>query len=163
MNRFEIITLRAVEASDLDTFYVQQLDPEANRMAAFVSRDPTDRAAFDTHWAKILQSAQNINRTVVADGQIAGHIACYPQDGELEVTYWLGREFWGRGLATQALTQLLLLVATRPIFARAASDNLGSIRVLEKGGFKVIGTDKGYAHGRGGETEEYIFRLGADI
>jgi RimJ/RimL family protein N-acetyltransferase len=95
----------------------------------------------------------------VAGGQVAGYIACYPQDGHLEVTYWLGREFWGRGLATQALQQMLKLVATRPIFGRAATDNLGSIRVLQKCGFKIVGQDKGFAHGRGEETEESILRL----
>ena len=72
----------------------------------------------------------------MAEGQVAGHIACYPQEGELEVTYWLGREFWGRGLATQALNRMLHLVIGRPIFARVATDNIGSIRVLQKCGFK---------------------------
>jgi RimJ/RimL family protein N-acetyltransferase len=161
MHPIENITLRPIEPNDLDTLYQQQLDPEANWMAAFVSKDPTDRAAFDAHWAKILQSPQNINRTIVAEGQVVGHIACFPMEGELEITYWLGREFWGRGVATQALLKLLQLIPTRPIFGRAASDNPGSIRVMEKCGFKVIGTDKGFAHGRRGEIQETILRLDA--
>jgi RimJ/RimL family protein N-acetyltransferase len=98
MSRFESITLREVESSDLETFYQHQLDPEAIRMAAFVCEDPKDKVAFDAHWNKILNSSQNINRTIVAEGQVAGHIACYPHGENLEVTYWLGREFWGRGL-----------------------------------------------------------------
>jgi RimJ/RimL family protein N-acetyltransferase len=77
----------------------------------------------------------------------------------MEVTYWLGREFWGKGLATQALNKMLHLVAARPIFGRAATDNIGSIKVLQKCGFKIIGTDKGFANGRGQETEECILRL----
>jgi len=64
----------------------------------------------------------------VAEGQVAGHIACYPDGENLEVTYWLGRAFWGRGLATQALKKMLHLVVDRPIFARAATDNIGSIK-----------------------------------
>ncbi len=154
-----LIALREVETSDLEAFYRHQLDPEANRMAAFVGKDPTDRAAFDAHWAKILKSPRNINRTIVADGQVAGHVACFPDGDHLEVTYWLGREFWGRGVATEALKGMLRLVPARPIFARAATDNLGSVRVLQKCGFKIIGTDKGFANGRGEETEEYILRL----
>ena len=75
----------------------------------------------------------------------------------MEVTYWLGREFWGKGLATQALNRMLQLVVDRPIFARAAADNIGSIRVLEKCGFRIIGKNKDFANGRGEETEEYIF------
>lgn len=153
------ITIREVAPSDLDTLYVQQLDPEANWMAAFVGKQPRDRAAFDAHWAKILGSPQITQRTIVADGQVAGHVACFPLEGNLEVTYWLGREFWGRGIATEALRQLLQLVVARPIHARTATDNLGSLRVLQKCGFTITGRDKGFAHGRGAETEEYLLRL----
>jgi RimJ/RimL family protein N-acetyltransferase len=162
MSRFESITIREIESSDLQTFYEQQLNPEAIRMAAFVGKDPKDKVAFDAHWDKILNSSQNITRTILAEGQVAGHIACYPKEGELEVTYWLGREFWGRGLATQALNRMLHLVVDRPIFARAATDNIGSIRVLQKCGFKIIGQNKDFANGRGEETEEYILRLDPD-
>jgi RimJ/RimL family protein N-acetyltransferase len=153
------VTVREVVAADLDAFYAQQLDPEAIRMAAFVSQDRKNRPAFDAHWAKILGDARNTNRTILAEGRVAGHIACFPQEGQLEVTYWLGREFWGQGLATQALQQMLQLVTVRPIFGRAAKDNLGSIRVLQKCGFKIVGQDRGFAPGRGEETEEYILRL----
>jgi RimJ/RimL family protein N-acetyltransferase len=163
MNGYENVAIRDVESSDLPTFYEQQLDPEANRMAAFVSEDPKDRAAFDTHWAKILSSPRIIKRTIVAEGQVAGHISCYPDGDHLEVTYWLGREFWGKGLATQALHRMLLLVLDRPIFARAAADNTGSIRVLQKCGFKIIGRNKDYANGRGEDTEEFILRLDLDL
>jgi RimJ/RimL family protein N-acetyltransferase len=159
MSRFESITIREVEASDLEIFYQHQLDPEAIRMAAFVFRDPKDKVAFDAHWDKILNSPQNTNKTIVADGQVAGYIACYPDGEHMEVTYWLGREFWGRGLATQALTRMLDLVVERPIFGRVATDNIGSIRVLQKCGFKIIGKNKGFANGRSGDTEEYILRL----
>ena len=162
MSKFESITLREVEPSDLETFYQHQLDPEAIRMAAFIFRDPKDKVAFDAHWDKILKSSQNINRTIVADGQVAGYVACFPDGEHMEVTYWLGREFWGRGLATQALNKMLQLIVARPIFARAAADNIGSIRVLQKCGFKIIGNDKGFANGRGEETEECILRLDPD-
>ena len=159
MSGFESITIRKVEPSDLETFYVHQLDPEAIRMAAFVGRDPKDKTAFDAHWNKILNSSRITQRTIVAGGQVAGYIGCFPHGEDMEVTYWLGREFWGRGLATQALNRMLHLVVDRPIFARTAADNIGSIRVLQKCGFKIIGKNKGFAKGRGEETEEYILRL----
>ena len=159
MSALERITLREVASSDLDAFYAQQLDPEAIRMAAFVNPDRKERAAFDAHWDKILKAPRTTNRTIVAGGQVAGHIACYPQGEHLEVTYWLGREFWGRGVATQALHLMLQLIGDRPIFGRAATDNVGSIRVLQKCGFKIVGQDKGFAQGRGEETVEYILRL----
>lgn len=162
MNRFENNLLREVESADLEVFYEHQLDPEAIWMAAFVCADRKDKVVFSAHWKKILNSSQNTTRTIVADGQVVGHIACYPQGEDIEVTYWLGREFWGRGLATKALRQMLELVAARPIFGRAATDNLGSIRVLQKCGFQIIGNDKGFADGRGETTEEYILRLDPD-
>jgi len=90
MSRFESIAIREVESSDLETFYKHQLDPEAIRMAAFVCKDPKDKVAFDAYWDKILNSSQNTNRTIVAEGQVAGHIACYPHGENIEVTYWLG-------------------------------------------------------------------------
>ncbi len=159
MSEFDRITLREVEPSDLETFYAQQLDPEAIRMAAFVGKDRKDKAVFDAHWNKILSSSLNTNRTIVAGGQVAGYIACFPLGGNLEVTYWLGRKFWGKGVATQALERMLQLVTTRPISAQAAKDNIGSIRVLQKCGFKIVGESKGFAIGRGEDTEEYVFRL----
>jgi len=97
MSRFESVTIREVEAFDLETFYEHQLDPEAIRTAAFVGKDPKDKVAFDAHWDKVLNSPQNTTRTILAEGQVAGHIACYPDGEHLEVTYWLGREFWGKG------------------------------------------------------------------
>ena len=143
MSGFANISLREVESSDLETFYEHQLDPEAIRMAAFVSKEPRDKVAFAAHWEKVLSSPLITNRTIVAEGQVAGHIACYPDGENMEVTYWLGREFWGKGLATVALERMLQLVGNRPIFARAATDNLGSLRVLRKCGFQIIGTGDG--------------------
>lgn len=99
---------------------------------------------------------------ILAGGRDAGHIACYPPCEDREVTCWLGRKFWSRGVATEALRQLLRRVIARPILARAATDNLGSLRVLQKCGFKITGKDRGFAHGRGTDTEEYLLRLDHD-
>ena len=159
MNHPVTITLRNVEAADIPVFFEQQLDPVANRMAAFVSANSHDRAAFDARWKRILELPGVVNKTILQGGEVAGHIACYPQEGEWEITYWLGKEHWGQGVATQALKKLLQEVARRPLFARAAKDNAGSVRVLQKCGFRIIAEDKGFARGRGEETEEYIFRL----
>lgn len=155
------ITLREVVASDLDHFFVQMQDPEAVRMAAFTSKDPTDRTAFDAHWARVLAS-DAINRTVLADGEPVGHAAVYGQPQEREVTYWIGRDHWGRGIATAALRELLALVPERPVVARAAADNTGSVRVLEKCGFTVTGHDRGFANARGEEIDEVVLTLTDD-
>ena len=65
--------------------------------------------------------------------------------------YWIGREYWGRGVATAALRSLLEVIPERPLHPLVAAGNAGSIRVLEKCGFV-----------RDGEDEEgFVFRLDA--
>jgi RimJ/RimL family protein N-acetyltransferase len=130
--------LRNVLADDLPIFFEQQLDPVANQMAAFPARD---RDAFMAHWAKIMADESNILKTILYDDQVAGNIVSWEHSGEREVGYWLGREFWGKGIATQALILLLQQVTARPVYAYVAKYNLASIRVLEKCGFMI--TSKG--------------------
>ena len=158
------LLLRHVVENDLPSFFDFQLDPEANSMAAFIARDPTDREAFTAHWNKILAEPTNIIRTIVCDGQVVGSVSSYLNSGKPEVTYWIGRAHWGKGIATRALTAFLAKVnTTRPIYARVAKDNLGSRRVLEKCGFRVIGESKGFANARGREIEELHLELLADV
>ena len=83
MNNSVTITLRNVETSDISIFFEQQLDLEANRMAAFVRKDPHDRAAFDTHWKRIMDSTGIANKTILLGEEVVGDISCYPQEGEL--------------------------------------------------------------------------------
>ena len=153
------INLREVTDTDLPIFYSHQQDKEAVHMAAFTPKDPSDRAAFDAHWAKIRASDSVINRTVEVNGQVAGHVASFEMFGDREVTYWIDRKFWGQGVATAALRAFLELDATRPIHGRAAKDNIGSIRVLEKCGFVLIGEDKGFANARQQEIAEVVLKL----
>lgn len=153
------IELRNIVESDLPIFFEQQQDREANHMAAFTSGDPTDEDAFRAHWARIRDNKSIINRTITVDSAVAGHIASFKRDGEQEVTYWIGKPYWGRGVATKALMELLRLVSIRPLHARAAKDNVASLRVLEKCGFTIVGEDTGFANARGAETEEFILTL----
>ena len=93
---------------------------------------------------------------------MAGHVLSFEQFGEPEVSYWIGKEHWGKGLATEALSRFLSCVKTRPLYARAAKDNTASIRVLKKCGFKICGEDKGFSNARGEEVEEFILQLKGD-
>ncbi|MER6954786.1 MULTISPECIES: GNAT family N-acetyltransferase [unclassified Streptomyces] len=153
-----LIDLRRVHDSDLPVFYRQQNDPEALRMAAFTPQDPADRDAFDAHWEKIRASSA-VLRTILADGDVVGSAAVYGEPGEREVTYWVDRAYWGQGIATAALSALVVEVPERPLFARAAADNAGSLRVLEKCGFRATARAAGYANARGAEIEEIVLRL----
>ncbi len=92
------------------------------------------------------------------DGQVAGYLGSWEMEGKREVGYWLGREFWGKGIATEALSQFLGVVKTRPLWAHVVKHNVGSRRVLEKCGFKVTGDDK-YTNPANEEVKEFVFRL----
>ena len=150
------VRLRPVAAADLEIFFEQQLDLQANIMAAFTSKNVSDRAAFDTKWAKILADPGIAIRTVLAGGQVAGYVLHHSWFGDPEVTYWLGREFWGKGIATQALSNFLGQEKLRPLYGRVAKDNIASRRVMEKCGFVLIGEDKGFSNARGQEVDELI-------
>ncbi|MFE7705381.1 GNAT family N-acetyltransferase [Streptomyces sp. NPDC057486] len=153
------VTLREVRDSDLPLFFAYMSDPESVRTAAFTSEDPGDRPAFEAHWARILDSRTVVMRTVLADGKVVGNAGVYGSEGDRQVTYWIDRPHWGRGLATAALRALLEAVPERPLHARAAADNAGSVRVLQKCGFTVTGKDRGFAHARGELTDELLFTL----
>lgn len=145
--------------ADVLAFFEHQRDPVAVRMAAFTSDDPDDRAAYLVRWARLLADDSVVARTVVFDGEVVGHIARFVQFGEPEVTYWIASEHWGKGLATAALRLYLDSDPRRPLYARAAVDNVGSLRVLAKCGFVAVGEDVGFAEGRGENVEEFILRL----
>ena len=153
------IRLREVSEADLAIFFEQQMDSEANSMAAFTAKDPADRVAFTAKWQKILADEAIILRTILYGEQVAGHVVCHGWFGDPEVSYWLGKEFWSRGIATAALTLFLDVVQIRPLYAQAAKDNVASIRVLEKCGFAVCGEDRGFANARGEVVEEVVLCL----
>ena len=127
------VRLRRVEDQDLDVLFEHQADPQAVAMAAFPARD---KEQFEAHWAKIRADDTLVVRTIVADGMVAGNIGSWPADGQQLLGYWVGREYWGRGVATQALALLVDEVSVRPLYAHVVVHNVGSIRVLEKCGFR---------------------------
>ncbi len=143
------VLLREVSEADLPIFFAQQLDPEATQMAAFPARD---EAAFMAHWAKIRQNEQAITRTILFDGAVAGNIGSFEQDGQRQVGYWLGREYWARGVASKALAAFLAQLATRPLYAHVVKHNVASQRVLQKCGFALLPEE---------EDDEFIFILEA--
>ncbi|MER6424853.1 GNAT family N-acetyltransferase [Streptomyces sp. NPDC001137] len=154
------VELREVHDSDLPVFFRQMNDPEALHMAAFTPKDPADRDAFDAHWKRIRASG-DVLRTVLVDGDVVGSAAVYGEPGEREVTYWIDRAYWGRGIATAALRELVTQVPERPLYARAAADNTGSLRVLGKCGFRVTARASGFANARGEEIDEFVLALDA--
>jgi RimJ/RimL family protein N-acetyltransferase len=150
------ILLRDVIESDLPILFEQQLDPEATEMAAFPARD---RDTFMAHWAKIMADDSVILKTILFDGKVAGNIVGFEMDGKREVGYWIGKEYWGKGIATKALTAFLDHVQTRPLYAYVAKHNIGSRRVLKKCGFTVEGEDQ-FSNASGEVVEQFVLKLG---
>jgi RimJ/RimL family protein N-acetyltransferase len=135
------VALRPVDDSDLDALFGLMRDPESVQMAAFTAKDPDDREAFDIHMSKVMAAAEVTLRAVLRGGRLVGSISCFVMDGDTEITYWIDHSVWGQGVASQALALFLEEVPVRPLHARAASDNVGSLRVLKRAGFTIIGTE----------------------
>lgn len=129
------ITLRPVTEADLPILFQQQLDPEAVAMSAY---PPKDRGEFMRHWEGILKDKTVAVRAIIYKEKVAGHILCWKEKYELRVGYWLGKEFWRKGIATAAVAELLGQVKIRPLFAHVANHNLASKRVLEKNAFVLL-------------------------
>ena len=154
------IKLRPTVISDLDILFQFQTDKEGGYLAAFMPKDPTDKAAYISKYTKLLSDPTVNNQTITIDNIIVGSIAKFVMEGDTEITYWIDRKYWGQGIATKALKELLAIETSRPVFGRVAFDNFGSQRVLERCGFVKIGSDKGFANARQAEIEEFIYKLG---
>ena len=150
------VRLRAVEVGDLDVLYEYQSDPVACAMAAFPLRD---RDRFDAQWAKIRSDDALVAWTIMADGVVAGVLNSWPADGRRLVGYWIGREHWGRGVATRALNQFVDATPDRPLYAHVVTGNIGSIRVLQKCGFQRDHAQEALTGKPEDGIEEFIFVL----
>ena len=128
------VSLRPVEDDDLPFFFEWQADEESFRMAAVATRDAD---AFAAHWLRIRSDAGTTLRTIVADGAVAGHALSWTAADGRMVGYWLGKEYWGRGIASSALALFLEVERHRPLLATVAEHNAASRRVLEKAGFEL--------------------------
>lgn len=154
------VLLRPVTFDDLPLLFEQQRDPDANYMAAFTAANPDDWDAFAARWTRLLGDNTTLStRAILFDGALAGSMLHFPMEGVPHVGYWLGKQYWGKGIATRALTAFVQLLPQRPLYARTAHDNHASQRVLQHCGFTITGTDHGYANARGAEIEEVIFTL----
>ncbi len=153
------ITLHETTFADIALFFQFQLDEAACRMAAFTSKDGNDKAAYLARWEQLLKDPSISIRTIKVDDVIVGSVSKYVLFGDAEITYWLDKNYWDKGIATFALKEFLKLETTRPLYGRIAYDNYGSQKVLERNGFVKIGEDKGFAKARDKEIVEFVFVL----
>jgi ribosomal-protein-alanine N-acetyltransferase len=155
----ETITLTKTTIEDLNTLYEFQLDEEAIHLAAFTPKNPISKTAYIEKFTKFLSDPTINTQTIKLNNVIVGSVAKFIMENEAEITYWIDRKFWGKGIATTALKSFLEIETTRPIHGRVAFDNFGSQKVLEKCGFVKTGKDKGFANARQAEIEEFIYQF----
>lgn len=155
------VVLRDLAPGDLPALFQHQRDPVAARMAAFMPERYDDWEAYLARWTRIIGDGTNLTRAILADDMLAGSIVSFTIEGDREVSYGIERELWGRGIATEALTAFLHVERTRPLHARAAKDNAGSVKVLTRCGFVITAEERGFASMRGAEIDELVLRLDA--
>lgn len=154
------VSLRALREDDLPTMFEIQLDDTAQHLAAFTDdKTARDRDAYLQKFRKILANDAIVTKVVEIGGEIVGSVAAFPVEGDTEVTYWIRKDWWGRGVATAAVAALLDEVTVRPVYGRVAEDNLGSVRVLERNGFVLVGSEDAFASARQATITELIFKL----
>ena len=106
-------------------------------------------------------------RAIVVNQQAVGVIGCTRQTDVhckcSEIGYWLGEEFWGRGIVTNAVVQISREVFqcqdVARIFAEIFAFSTGSIKVLEKAGFQLEGKLKSSIYKNGVIYDSYIYGL----
>lgn len=153
------IELRDLDDDDLDAIFEMMRDPEAVVMAAFTADDPNDRAAYDAWIARQRADDDVLYQVVTENGGFAGTAAVFTIDGDREVSFWIARHAWNRGVATAALRLLVSREAVRPLFARAAAHNEAAIAVFRHCGFTEVSRNVAYAPGLAREVEELVFVL----
>ncbi len=158
----EHLILRPVAKKDIEAFFEHQNDPEANELAAFGAKNPGDRVRFFSRWEQMLTNEVFVIRTICFGQQVLGYIAHFEQLGRPAVGCWIDRAFWGRGVATDALRQFLLLIKVRPLFARVAAHNTACISLLLRNGFIEVGRENSLSVAADRMVEEVLFKLDND-
>ncbi len=153
------IALRKSIKEDLELFYQNQADEEANFMAAFTPKDPYDKEAYLKKWTRLMGDDTVHMQTILLDNEAVGCVVKFVMGEDADITYAMDKQYWGKGITTEAVKQFLQIENTRPLYGRVANDNYGSQRILEKAGFARIGENMYFANARGQEIEEYIYRL----
>ena len=148
------VTLRDVRDDDLDVLYENQADPESGAMAGVTARTWDE---FVAHQARVTADREALQRVIVLNGdQVAGDVAAWrAASGAREIGYRIGRQYWGRGIATAALATFLAEFDERPLYAHVLKTNASSIRVLEKCGFAQLSDREEHDD----DPEAYVFAL----
>lgn len=155
-----MIELKKTSIEDLASLFLFQTNEEGIWMAAFTAENPHDKSAYLDKWSAIVENPQIRMQTIRLENIVVGSVIHFEVMEETNVSYWIDRSYWGKGIATEALKMFINDSSKRPLFARVAHDNYRSQKVLENCGFKSVGKEKGFANARKKEIEEFVYQLG---
>lgn len=135
------VNLRTYKDEDIAKLIRYLNDPVTTRHLTSAIPQPYTQSDAE-YWVRH-QSREIGAQAIEWEGQLVGDISVVTGNFEkaycAEIGYWLGREFWGRGIATEVLTlvsqYLLTHTAVVRITAQVFVGNTASCRVLEKCGF----------------------------
>lgn len=119
----------------------------------------------DAEWWVNTGSQVGIAKAIEVNGNFAGVISAIAGEHEnsrsAEIGYWLGEEFWGKGIATEAIKKMTDHVFSNTgivrLFAPVFSPNKKSMHVLEKCGYMQEGILKKAIFKNGQYLDEYLF------
>ena len=151
--------LRPVLASDIDLFFEHHLELRPMPTGASAADLASRKATFVDRWEQMLSDERVLARTILWKGAVAGYVAYLIQRDKPSISCWLGRDYWGKGLATQGVRGFLDLIEQRPVYARVAFDNLAAMQVLRHTGFAIVGHDSFFSEAHGYEIDEIILAL----
>ena len=149
------VELREARDDEVEVLFENQSDPDSNAMAGVEGKSRED---FFAHRERVTANPENVLRVIVLDGgEIAGDIVSWrTESGGRELGYRIGQKYWGRGIATAALTAFTAEIIERPLYAHVVHWNPGSMRVLEKCGFERLPEDQDPEPDP--ETEAFVLR-----
>lgn len=168
------LQLRPVTAGDVDALVELDSDPAVMRYVSGGAATPREviedwvlpRALTEFREHRTGMWAALDRRTRVFAGWFSLRTPRHSSDSELELSYRLRRNLWGRGLATEAAACLIRMsfeeISADRVFASTLAENLPSRRVMEKVGMRMCAIhltddDLGGNHGFG-EVEYELLR-----
>ncbi|NRA72982.1 MAG: GNAT family N-acetyltransferase [Gammaproteobacteria bacterium] len=140
-----MITLRSFKNSDIDLLVSYLNDNEVTQY--ITGAIPQPYTETDAQWWVNNSMNSEFTKAVEFNGTFVGCISAkrgeFEYSRSAELGYWIGREFWNQGIATQAVQEFteLLFKTTNIVrlFVSVVSINTGSIRILDKNGYVLEG------------------------
>ena len=158
----ERLTLRPFTMEDADVVSSIVSDIDVARQTATMPHPLSVASANE--WIAAIVDGDDVVYGIELEGQLIGKIGFKPADtGAMEVSYWLDKDYWGQGFATEAGKAALPVIfdctSIEYMIAGHAKDNPGSGRVIEKLGFKPVGDMMHYSLARDADVDCLLYHL----